>query len=49
MWLFDGYAPTVLPGVTRVEVSVGEPALELSPPEAAELFSRIVAPQAPSA
>ncbi len=44
MWLFDGYAPSVVPGVTRVEVSVGEPALEISPNEAAALFSTIVSP-----
>lgn len=44
VWLFDGYAPSVVPGVTRVELSVGEPALEISPDEAAELFSAVVSP-----
>jgi hypothetical protein len=39
VWLTDGIAATVVPGVSRVELSIGEPALEVSPEEAAELFS----------
>jgi hypothetical protein len=39
VWLTDGIAATVVPGVSRVELSIGEPALEISPEEAAELFS----------
>jgi hypothetical protein len=40
--LFESLAPTVVPGVYRAEVSVGEPALEISPQEAAELFAIVV-------
>lgn len=42
VWLFDTLAPTVVPDVSKIEVSVGEPALEISPAEAAELFQMLV-------
>ena len=42
VWLSDGIVQTVVPGVSRVELSIGEPALEISPEEAAELFSIVV-------
>jgi threonine aldolase len=43
VWLFDTLAPSVVPAVSRVELSIGEPALEISPEEAAELFQMLVA------
>ena len=42
VWLFDDVAPSVVPHVSKVELSVGEPALEISPEEAAELFQMVV-------
>jgi threonine aldolase len=42
VWLFGTLAPTARPGVHRLEVSVGEPALEISAEEAAELLARVV-------
>ena len=38
-----GSQPSVLPGVNKLELNVGEPALEISPPEAAHLFATVVA------
>ncbi len=43
VWLFDTLTPSVVPHVSRVELSIGEPALEISPEEAAELFQMLVA------
>ena len=43
VWLFDTVSPTVIPHMSKVELSVGEPALEISPEEAAELFRTLVA------
>ena len=43
VWLFGPPEATVVPGVTRVEITVGEPALEISPGEAATLFSGLLA------
>jgi threonine aldolase len=43
VWLFDTLAPSILPQVSKIEVSIGEPALEVSPEEAAELFQMLVA------
>jgi len=43
VWLFDTLAPSVVPDVSKIEVSIGEPALELAPEEAAELFRMLVA------
>ncbi len=42
VWLFDDVAPSVVPHVSKVELSIGEPALEISPEEAAELFQMVV-------
>jgi threonine aldolase len=42
VWLFDTLAPTVVPDISKVEVSIGEPALEIPPEEAAELFQILV-------
>lgn len=44
VWLFDTLAPTVVPDVSKVELSIGEPALEISPEEAAELFQILIDP-----
>ena len=38
VWLFNRSQPTVVPGVCKVELNIGEPALEISPEEAAGLF-----------
>jgi threonine aldolase len=43
VWLFNKPEPTVVPGVHKVELNVGEPALEISPQEAAELMAAVVA------
>jgi threonine aldolase len=42
VWLFDDVAPSVVPHVSTVELSIGEPALEISPEEAAELFQMVM-------
>lgn len=42
VWLFHRLAPSVVPNVSVIELNVGEPALEISPDEAAELFSLVV-------
>jgi threonine aldolase len=42
VWLFHRLAPSVVPDVSVIELSVGEPALEISPAEAAELFELVV-------
>jgi hypothetical protein len=41
--LFDTLAPSVIPDVSKVELSIGEPALEISPADAAEFFQMLVA------
>ena len=38
IWLFYGLAPTLLPGFTRFELTVGEATLDLSGPEIVEAF-----------
>jgi threonine aldolase len=43
VWLFDTLAPSVIPDVSKVELSIGEPALEISPADAAEFFQMLVA------
>jgi threonine aldolase len=43
VWLFGRLQPSVLPGVHKAELTVGEPALEISPQEAAELIAAVVA------
>ncbi len=42
VWLFHHLAPSVLPNVNIIEINIGEPALEISPDEAAELFGLVV-------
>jgi threonine aldolase len=46
VWLFNGVQPTAVPGVGKVELNVGEPALEITPEEAADLFADLTADQA---
>jgi hypothetical protein len=41
VWLFHRLVPSVEPDVNMLELNVGEPALEISPGEAAELFSLV--------
>jgi hypothetical protein len=42
VWLFHRLVPSVVPNVNTIEVNVGEPALEISPEEAAELFHIVI-------
>jgi threonine aldolase len=42
VWLFHRVAPSVVPNMNVIEMNVGEPALEISPGEAAELFEMVV-------
>jgi threonine aldolase len=42
VWLFNRLQPSVVPGVQKLEVNLGEPALEISPEEAAELLALVV-------
>ncbi len=42
VWLFQHLEPSVVPGVTKIEFNIGEPALEIPPEEAAELFRILV-------
>ena len=42
VWLFHEPAPSVVPGVNVLELNVGEPALEIAPAEAAELFALVL-------
>jgi threonine aldolase len=42
VWLFHRIAPSVVPNVNTIELNIGEPALEISPGEAAELFELVV-------
>jgi threonine aldolase len=42
VWLFNEPDPGVVPGVQKLELNLGEPALEISPEEAAELFAQVV-------
>jgi threonine aldolase len=41
VWLFNRLQPTGVPGVGKLELNVGEPALEVSPEEAARLFTAL--------
>jgi threonine aldolase len=43
VWLFHGVVPSVVPNVNTIELNIGEPALEISPDEVAELFRIVVA------
>lgn len=42
VWLLNPLQPTALPGVSRAEITIGEPALAISPEEAAGWFADIV-------
>lgn len=42
VWLFHRLAPSVVPGMNVIELNIGEPALEISPDEAAELFKLVL-------
>jgi threonine aldolase len=42
VWLFGQLQPTPSPAMQRLELTVGEPALEVSPSEAAELFALVM-------
>ena len=42
VWLLPPLQPTAVPGVSRAEITIGEPALAISPTEAADLLSQIV-------
>jgi threonine aldolase len=42
VWLFDRLVPTVVPDVSMTELNIGEPALDISPEEATELFNALV-------
>ncbi len=42
VWLFHRVVPSVVPNVNTIEVNVGEPALEISPEEAAQLFQIVM-------
>ena len=42
VWLFNQLEPTDVPEVHKLELIVGEPALEISPQEAAELLAEVV-------
>ncbi|HSP73838.1 MAG TPA: beta-eliminating lyase-related protein [Gaiellaceae bacterium] len=42
VWLFRNLQPTALPGVHKLEITVGEPALAIPPDEAAELFAELL-------
>jgi hypothetical protein len=42
VWLANRPEPTVVPDMNKLELNIGEPALEITPQEAAELFSALV-------
>jgi len=42
VWLFGPLRATGVDGVSKLELTIGEPALEISPDEAAELFSIVL-------
>jgi threonine aldolase len=42
VWLFHRLVPSVVPNVSTTELNIGEPALEISPDETAELFEFVV-------
>lgn len=43
VWLANRLEPSVVPNVAKLELNIGEPALEITPAEAAELFASVVA------
>jgi hypothetical protein len=42
VWILPALQPTALPGVSRAEITVGEPALAIPPGEAARLLAQIL-------
>jgi threonine aldolase len=44
VWLFGPPRPALLPGTSKIEINIGEPALEIPPSEVAELFALLTAP-----
>ena len=42
VWLFGPPKPTVVPGVSKIELNLSEPSLELTPAEVAELLGAVV-------
>lgn len=42
VWILPALQPTAVPGVSRAEITIGEPALAISPTEAAALLESIV-------
>ena len=42
VWLFRNLQPSSVEGVQRLEITVGDPALEIAPGEAAELFAEVI-------
>lgn len=43
VWLFNALEPSVVPDVSRAELNIGAPALEVSAVEAAQLFAQLTA------
>lgn len=43
VWLANRLQPSVVPDVSRLEVNIGAPALQISPAEAAEPFAAVLA------
>jgi hypothetical protein len=43
VWLANRIEPSVVPNVSKLELNIGGPALEISPKEAAELFAAVAA------
>jgi threonine aldolase len=43
VWLANRLEPSVVPNASKLELNIGEPALQISPKEAAELFAAVVA------
>jgi threonine aldolase len=41
VWLFNRLQPSGVPGVGKLELNIGEPALEIAPEEAARLFAAV--------
>jgi threonine aldolase len=42
VWLFNRLEPSVVPNVNKLELNIGEPALDITPDEAAELFAVVI-------
>lgn len=43
VWLASRIEPSVVPNVSKLELNIGEPAVEISAKEASELFAAVVA------